>query len=76
MIDVKNPRCKHDNCTVRPVYNYSNNKKGLYCKEHALPDMIDVVHPRCTHDNCMLHPSYNYPDKKKGLYCKEHALPT
>ena len=37
MIDVVHPRCKHDNCTIQPVYNYSNKKKGLYCKEHALP---------------------------------------
>lgn len=72
MIDVKHKTCKE--CDIVPVYNYEDQKQGLYCKKHAKTGMIDVKNKTCKDDNCNIRPVYNYKNYKQGLYCKQHAL--
>ena len=31
MIDIISKRCEHENCDIRPSYNYKNEKIGIYC---------------------------------------------
>lgn len=64
--------CIHNGCNIIPKFNYLDIKTGLYCKNHALPNMIDVISKRCL--LCNTHPSYNYIGEKIGIYCKDHAL--
>ena len=47
MVDVKNKKCLEPDCDIRPLYNYNNETKGLYCNEHKLDDMINVKSKRC-----------------------------
>jgi hypothetical protein len=30
MIDIYNKKCHYNNCIKQPVYNYKDQKKGLY----------------------------------------------
>ena len=69
---LKRKRCAHDNCLVRPNYNFLTETNALYCSNHKLENMINVVNKRCAHENCLTRPSYNYPTETKALFCSEH----
>jgi hypothetical protein len=75
MIDVKKKHCGFEDCKLKPCFNTSDEKVGLFCSFHKTSEMVDVTHKRCLHENCMTHPLYNTPDSKVGLYCAEHYLP-
>jgi hypothetical protein len=72
MVDVISKKCKFINCDVIPVYNYPNEKNGLYCNAHKLENMVDVKSPRCGFKDCYKRPLYNKIGEKKGLFCLEH----
>lgn len=72
MIDVISKKCEFINCDVKPVYNYPNEKNGLYCNVHKLENMVDVKSPRCSFKDCYKRPLYNKIGEKKGLFCLEH----
>jgi hypothetical protein len=76
MIDIvnKNKICIIKNCTIRAGYNYENEKKGIYCRNHKLANMIDILHNKCKFTNCNIRPIYNYENEKKGIYCNKHKL--
>ena len=43
MIDVMSKICLNSDCNKEPSYNYINETKALYCKEHKKEDnMVDV----------------------------------
>lgn len=64
MIDIKNKKCKENNCNKRPSYSYINNNPN-YCLEHKKDKMINVVSKRC------LVVKYLYYNKI-GIFCLEH----
>jgi hypothetical protein len=72
MIDITHKRCIEINCQIIPSYNYSGEKKALYCLNHRKENMIDITHKRCIEINCQIIPSYNYSGEKKALYCLKH----
>lgn len=43
MEDKYHTKCAFDGCSLRPTYNYSGEKKGLFCKQHKSPEMTSVV---------------------------------
>jgi len=55
MVDVKSKKCCNSCCDKIPHYNYSNETKALYCKNHKLDDMVDVKHKRCSEPGCDKH---------------------
>jgi len=70
MIDVSSKQCLK--CNKRPSFNYKNEKKPLYCKEHKLPDMIDIKNINCL--ECNKRASFNFNYEKKPIYCNTHKL--
>ena len=72
MIDVVHDRCLE--CNKRPTYNYKDEKKGIYCKEHKKIGMVDIKHKLCIENGCNIRANFNYEGEKKGLYCKKHSL--
>ena len=67
--------CRYGDCEKTASFNEEGERRGLYCKLHATPDMVDVVNPTCKHPECKRQPTFNYEGESKGLYCKEHAEP-
>jgi hypothetical protein len=68
-------KCKYENCNKQPSFNFKGELKGIFCKEHLLPNMINVKSKKCKNDLCNKVPHFNFEDEKIGLYCKEHSLP-
>ena len=52
MIDIKNKKCKKDNCENSSQFNYEGEKTRLYCSIHKLKDMISIVNKKCKEINC------------------------
>lgn len=70
--------CKEETCWTEPYWNYSDDKKGLYCAKHALDGMIDHKHPKCIYIDedgvkCTKYSSYG-PEGDKPLFCQPHSL--
>ena len=42
MIIIKPKKCIL--CNKIPVFNYVNEKKGIYCNEHKLENMVDIIY--------------------------------
>lgn len=72
MINISHPICINFNCTKLASFNYKDNKKPIYCKEHKKEYMIDIINKKCKEINCEKIPIYNYKGQIKGIYCKEH----
>ena len=53
MINIVNKTCIYPNCLIRPVYNYENEKIGIYCNQHKLEGMINIKDPVCKTYLCM-----------------------
>lgn len=43
MVDVQNKRCATKGCITRLSYNFSAEKRGLYCDTHKLDGMISTT---------------------------------
>jgi hypothetical protein len=65
MVNVKDKKCNNPDCNKIPSYNYINEKKSLYCKDHKLDNMIDVKSKKCNSPDCNKQSSYNYINEKK-----------
>jgi hypothetical protein len=59
---------------TRPIFNYKNEKKALYCGKCANPGMINIKDKMCIACNNTI-PYFNYKNKKKALYCRSCATP-
>lgn len=64
--------CIFENCYKYPNYNYSGEKKRLYCSLHKLDGMIDVKNKMCENVNCNRLPSFNYEKIKTPQFCALH----
>jgi ferredoxin-like protein FixX len=66
--------CQGDGCTIKnPAFNYTGNKKGLYCSAHKEKDMINVKDRTCL--ECGTRPNFNYEGQSQGIYCTIHKKP-
>lgn len=52
---------------IKASFNYPNEKKSLYCKNHANVDMVNVSEKKCI-DCKITRPNFNYLNKK-AEYC-------
>ncbi len=68
------PYCIHPNCKKNASFNYINEKKRLYCKEHKLENMVSLTNKSCCFTGCRVTPNFNYADKDTGIYCTTHKL--
>ena len=69
-------KCITPDCDKQPLYNHTNETKGLYCREHMIDNMVNVVSKKCINPDCNKTPNYNYINETKRLYCKNHKLYT
>ena len=65
-------RCNGPNCNKQPSFNYLNETKALYCKEHKKDNMVDIKSKRCNGPNCNTRPTFNYSNEIIALYCSLH----
>jgi hypothetical protein len=72
MINVVS-RCQFEGCNNQPSFNFPNENKEIFCKEHKRGGMINVIEKRkCQFEGCNKQPSFNFPNESKGLFCLEH----
>jgi hypothetical protein len=65
-------KCK--DCNITASFNYEDEKVGIYCKKHSLPDMVNVISTKCI--ICKeTQSSFNYQGKLKATHCSKCALP-
>ena len=55
-------------CTSRSNFNYSTEKKALFCNKHKLDNMVNINAKKCIICNLKT-PNFNNPEEKSGLYC-------
>ena len=65
--------CKHEECKIRPVYNFEGETKAIFCSEHKQEGMVDIKHKKCKYDWCFTRVS----DKYEGycVRCFIHTFP-
>ena len=56
--------------SLNPVFNFINEKGGLYCAKHKENDMIDVKSKKCVYNDCITQPSFGLYNKI--THCKKH----
>jgi len=74
MVNIISKTCIHENCKIRPTFNYENEKIRLYCFKHKLDNMVNIINKKCIHENCKIRPTFNYKNETKALYCFKHKL--
>ncbi|CAN0413843.1 unnamed protein product, partial [Ascophyllum nodosum] len=53
MVNVKNKKCNHRECSKHPSYGDAQSGKVEYCAEHASEGMVYVRGmKRCSHRGC------------------------
>ncbi len=72
MVNVKDKKCEHPDCSKIPNYNSPGETKKRFCNEHKLEGMVDVKSKRCEHPDCEIRPTYNLPGETKARFCAEH----
>jgi hypothetical protein len=73
MINNYLPKCIFEKCDKTPLFNFENEKKGIYCFQHKTDTMIDVNHNICKGDNCQTRANKNY--KNYCANCFQHLFP-
>ena len=62
-------------CGIRPCFNFEEEKSGIRCKKHSLPNMVDVINKRCI--VCKkTRTAFNYEGETKATHCSACKLPT
>lgn len=78
MVNVLINKCIEDDCIKIPSFNFKGEKKCLYCKEHAKPNMINVHKARCQYFNeddgefCCNNPLWNFSNEASPKFCNLH----
>lgn len=74
-LNTKKKGCQEPNCSILyPTYNFEGEIRGLYCAEHALPNMINIKIDRCI--ECGKSAQYGDPIIKKKTHCSPCKLPS
>lgn len=76
MIDVKNKRCDHAECDLRPCYSKLFYPSISHCVEHASLNEFSYKkrNPICTMRSCINHAIYVCDNDP--IRCHEHRLAT
>ncbi len=54
--------CEKIDCKIKCLFfNYLEEIKVLYCKEHKIDGMIDLISKICLEQGCNIQSTYNYP---------------
>jgi len=72
MLDVVSKRCAEIDCDVIPSFNFSHEKKPIFCFTHKTDGMLDISSRRCIEIGCVIRHCFNNKGEKKPLYCKLH----
>lgn len=62
-------------CDKKGLFNYFNEKIGLYCATHKNPGMVNVVSKKCFYPGCVKFPVFNFLGEKTRKYCVKHKEP-
>jgi hypothetical protein len=63
--------CIIEDCEEKAMYNYYEEEKGLYCKDHKLSKMINMNDKKRMCIKCHgTRAGFNYEGEKKPLFCK------
>jgi hypothetical protein len=74
-VDLRNPRCTHENCKNRAVYGDSSTSKAVHCFSHKSPDEYDLVHKRCRHlEGCFKNPCFGDARSMVPHFCHLHKM--
>jgi hypothetical protein len=75
MVNIQHKKCFFGDCNTQPNFNYSGEKKALYCFLHKENNMIDVISKKCNFLNCKKRPTFNFEGEPKAIYCLLHKYP-
>jgi hypothetical protein len=70
MINVKDKRCIHPECTKARLYG-NPNESPIYCASHKLEGMINKRSKQCIQKGCTTIPAYA-EEGQRPIYCNEH----
>lgn len=71
MINLLNPICKVEGCTVRASFGH---EKSEFCKSHKTEDMNKLIKTRkCAYKDCNILPVFGY-EGKPATFCIQHKL--
>ena len=59
--------CIYEGCKIYPLYNFTGEKKALYCFQHKINGMNDIINKKCIKEGCIVNPSYNFKGQKKEI---------
>jgi hypothetical protein len=65
--------CIHEGCNIRPNFNITGKKTGLYCDKHKLTGMINVIDKTCNTNLCPIRGNKKYDGY--CLYCYMNTFP-
>jgi hypothetical protein len=66
-------KCQHEFCSIKPNYNFINEKVGIFCNKHKENNMVNLkTVKQCCVDKCMEQARYNYITDKERKYCTVH----
>ena len=76
MVSVSIIQCIIKNCKEHAYYNFKNETKRLYCRNHRDIKMIDLTHRDkiCIALDCTIQAHFNYENETVGIYCTSHKL--
>ena len=57
-----------ENCNIRPTYNYTDQKIGIFCVAHKKENMIDIKHKRYQYKNCNTRSIFSFIGQKIGIF--------
>jgi hypothetical protein len=64
--------CLIENCNIKARFNFPDEKKLLYCKDHKKDGMINIDRRLCIFHGCHKRAHYNFINENKEKYCGEH----
>jgi hypothetical protein len=71
MINISK-KCSFLDCDVTPGFNFSHEKKPIFCVKHKNIGMIRISDTRCIAPECKKSPCFNLEGEQKALYCSTH----
>ena len=70
MVDIRTKNCI--DCDKKPSFNFSGEKKAIYCADHKKENMIVVNSKKCQHAKCKDVAFFGFSKKQ---FCNIHKQP-
>ena len=67
MINLKNKKCRTEDCGKLPSFGVAGTKSKEYCAHHALDGMVNVKNRQCRTEGCGKLPSFGVAGKGRTL---------